>query len=180
VAAAVRLPDHLRLDFFGPIGGARLVLATDGSEAVALVPRQRLYDRAPASPRALARLTGLPFEAAGFVGLLRGQPPCAVTTQSPLASGQERGDGVIRCRLDDAIVTLRPGDGSWAGSIGIALESVRKSIRLDLIEGPTESNLAEELFAPAIPEGFVRGNLLGDGPPLLIVDEPGRPGGDHE
>ena len=180
MAAAVRPPDHLRLEFFGPLGGARLLLATDGSDALALVPRQRLYDRARASPRALARLTGLKFEPAGLVGLLRGRAPCAAADQAPEAADQggvER--ATVRCRLDDAVVALRVTDGSWAASISITLESLRKSIRLDLVEGPTESSLADDLFAPTVPEGFTRGNLLGDGPPLLIVDEPGSAEGDH-
>jgi hypothetical protein len=175
MAAAVRPPDHLRLEFFGPMGGARLLLATDGSDALALVPRQRLYDRARASPRVLARLTGLKFEPAGLVGLLRGQVPCAVSDQAPRVGEQAGADGtMVGCRLDDAEVALRVADGSWATSISIALESLRKSIRLELVEGPTESSLADDLFAPTVPEGFTRGNLLGDGPPLLIVDEPGR------
>jgi hypothetical protein len=181
MAAAVRPPDHLRLEFFGPMGGARLLLATDGSDALALVPRQHVYDRAHASPRALARLTGLKFEPAGLVGLLRGQSPCPPADQATVPAGENDRDGTtIRCRLDDAVVALRVDDGSWATSISIALESLRKSIRLDLVEGPTESSLADDLFAPAVPEGFTRGNLLGDGPPLLIVDEPGRAEGVHE
>ena len=180
MAAAVRPPDHLRLEFFGPMGGGRLLLATNGSDALAIVPRQRLYDRARASPRALARLTGLKFEPAGLVGLLRGQAPCTAAEQG---SGQADQGGVegdtVRCRLDDAEVAVRAAGGSWATSISIVLDSPRKSIRLDLVEGPTEANLPDDLFAPIVPEGFTRGNLLGDGPPLLIVDEPGRDGGDQ-
>jgi hypothetical protein len=180
MAAAVRPPDHLRLELFGPMGGARLLLATDGSDALALLPRQRLYDRARASPRALARLTGLKFEPAGLVGLLRGQAPCAAAEQVFEPADQEGVEGVtLRCRLDDAVVAVRVAGGSWATSIRIGLESVRKSVRLDLVEGPTASSLADDLFAPAIPEGFTRGNLLGDGPPLLIVDEPGGAEGEH-
>jgi len=180
MAAAVRPPDHLRLEFFGPMGGPRLVLASDGSQACALLPRQRLFDRARASSRALARLTGLKFETAGLVALLRGQAPCAGTGDTPLPAGQADGDGTVRCRLDDAVVTVRAGDASWAGSISIVMESIGKSIRLDLSEGPTPSSLGDELFSPAIPEGFTHADLLGDGPPLLIVDEPGRDEGEHE
>ena len=180
MAAAVRPPDHLRLEFFGPLGGARLILATDGADALAIVPRQHLYDRARASPRAMARLTGLRFEPAGLVGLLRGQAPCAAAEQATEPTNQEGMEGAtVRCRLDDAEVALRVTGGSWATSISIVLESLRKSIRLDLVEGPTAANLADDLFAPAVPEGFTRGNLLGDGPPLLIVDEPGPEQGDH-
>jgi hypothetical protein len=180
VAAAVRPPDHLRLEFFGPIGGARLVLAMDGWEAYALLPRQRLFDRARASPRALARLTGLKFESAALVALLRGQAPCAGTGATPLPAGQGSGDGTVQCRLDEAVVSVRTGDGSWARSISIVLESIGKSIRLDLSEGPTASILGDELFSPGIPEGFAHADILGDGPPLLIVDEPGRGEGEHE
>jgi hypothetical protein len=180
MAAAVQPPDHLRLEFFGPMGGARLLLATDGSEAYALLPRQRLFDRARASPRTLARLTGLRFEAAGLVALLRGQAPCAGTGDAPLPAGQGGEDGTIRCRLGDAVVAVRADDDSWARSIGITLQSLGKSIRLDRIEGPTASSLSDDLFAPAIPEGFTRGDLLGDGPPLLIFDEPGRVEGERE
>jgi hypothetical protein len=177
MAAAVRPPDRLRLEFFGPVGGVRLLLSTDGSEAHAVFPRQRLYDHAPATPRALARLTGLRFEPAGLVALLQGQLPCAASDAGPAPAGPADGDRPLRCRLDEAVVELRVGDTPWARSITISLEMLRKSIHLDLVEGPTEADLADDLFSPAVPKGYARGNLLGEGQPLLIVDEPARADG---
>ena len=171
MAAAVRPPDRLRLEFIGPMGGVRLLLATDGSELRAILPHERLYDRASATPRAVARVTGLRFRPADLVALLRGTLPCAGADGSPAAAGTLEVDGTRRCRLDDADVSLRVNEASWAQSISIVLGS-SQSIRLDLVDGPAEANLADDLFAPDVPEGYSRGNLLGDGQPLFIVDDP--------
>ncbi|HYV85209.1 MAG TPA: hypothetical protein VFB49_04795 [Patescibacteria group bacterium] len=168
----MRPPDRLRLEFIGPMGGVRLLLATDGSELRAILPHERLYDRAPATPRAVARVTGLRFRPADLVALMRGKLPCAGAGGSPAPAGTLEEDGTKPCRLDDADVSLRVNEASWAQSISIVLGTSHQSIRLDLVDGPAEANLADDLFAPAVPEGYSRGNLLGDGQPLFIVDDP--------
>ncbi len=77
MAAALRPPDRLRLEFFGPVGGARLIVAVDGADALALVPGDKSYEAAPASSETLDRLLGLPLNPAQVVALLTGRPMCS-------------------------------------------------------------------------------------------------------
>jgi hypothetical protein len=76
MAAALAEPDHLRLEFFGPVGGARLVAAADGSNAVAILPGERVYDSGPADSATLDRILGLPLNGAQTIALLTGRPMC--------------------------------------------------------------------------------------------------------
>jgi hypothetical protein len=76
MAAALVEPDLLRLEFFGPVGGARLVTALDGLQAVAIVPGERVYDRGPAEAATLDRILGLPLSGAQTIALLTGRPMC--------------------------------------------------------------------------------------------------------
>lgn len=76
VAVALLPPDRLRLEFYGPIGGPRLVVASDGASLLALWPLERSYDRSDAVPAAMDRLIGLPLDGRQVVALLMGRPMC--------------------------------------------------------------------------------------------------------
>ena len=76
MAVALLPPARLRLEFFGPVGGARLIVAADDTTATALLPHERAYDRAPATPETLGRLLGVPLDAEQLVALLTGRPLC--------------------------------------------------------------------------------------------------------
>ena len=76
MAAALLPPDRARLEFFGPVGGARVVVAVDGHDAVAMLPGERAYDTAAATPETLDRLLGLPLEPSQLVALISGRPMC--------------------------------------------------------------------------------------------------------
>lgn len=69
-------PDRLRLEFFGPVGGPRLVIAASRDQAVALRPADRVYERAESPARTLDALMGVPLDAAGIVSLFTGRPMC--------------------------------------------------------------------------------------------------------
>jgi len=76
IAAALLPPDRVRLEFFGPVGGARAVLVADTMEILALLPGERSYDRSPATSANLERLLGLPLPASQLSALLMGRPFC--------------------------------------------------------------------------------------------------------
>ncbi|HXH27898.1 MAG TPA: hypothetical protein VNL37_02570 [Candidatus Polarisedimenticolia bacterium] len=76
MAVALLPPDRLRVEFYGPVGGPRLVVAVQDDRAVALLPSRKAYDSGSATPRTLDRLLGVPLDAAGLVDLLTGRPMC--------------------------------------------------------------------------------------------------------
>ncbi len=77
MAAALLPPNRVRLEFFPPVGGARLIIASDGSTTTALMPVDRVYARQPTTPEIMERLLGLPFAGERLIALLTGQPMCA-------------------------------------------------------------------------------------------------------
>jgi hypothetical protein len=77
MAAALLPPNRIRLEFFPPVGGARLIVASDGSTTTALMPIDRVYARQPTTPEIMEHLLGLPFEGEGLIALLTGQAMCA-------------------------------------------------------------------------------------------------------
>ena len=80
MAAAIAPPDRMRLEFYGPVGGARLVLAVDGGTAVVLQPNEQLYEWGRADAETLERLVGLPLDGRNLIALLMGMPMCGAET----------------------------------------------------------------------------------------------------
>ncbi len=76
MAVALMPPDRIRFEFLGPVGGPRLIVAADDGNATALLPAERVYERADGSPGSFERLLGLPLDAGGMIALLTGQPMC--------------------------------------------------------------------------------------------------------
>ncbi len=76
MAAVLASPDRLRLEFFGPVGGARLVVAASRGTVTAIVPPERAWDRGPAEAGGMERLIGVPLQPADLVALLTGRPMC--------------------------------------------------------------------------------------------------------
>lgn len=80
MAVSIVPPDRLRLEFFGPMGGPRLVLAAAAESMVVLRPADRSFERSNTTSSALDRLLGMPVGAADFVALLQGTPMCPAGT----------------------------------------------------------------------------------------------------
>ena len=76
MAVSIAPSDRVRLEFFGPVGGPRLVLAATGDSVVVLRPADRSFERTGATASALERLLGVPVGTAEFVALLQGTPMC--------------------------------------------------------------------------------------------------------
>lgn len=76
LAVTLLPPDRLRLEFLGPVGGPRLVIAASRDEAISLRPAERVYERAGSPARALDGILGVPLDAAGLVSLFMGRPMC--------------------------------------------------------------------------------------------------------
>lgn len=187
LAAAIAPPARLRFEALGPAGGTRLVLATDGTRAVALLVPERRFDTAAATAEALAAWTGLPLGPAALVALLAGRAPCppadadhradagadrcpdtwfrpaGAAPAAPACSGTLHGrDGdrvlaTIECAGGEA----RGDAGGWPVRIRVDLRAGGRSIELRRIDGPAAAFLQDTLFAPGIPAGFERADLLG-------------------
>jgi hypothetical protein len=198
LAAAVVPPDHLRLEVLGPAGGARLVLATEGGRATALLLAGRRYDVVPATSTALEAWTGLPLGPVALVALLRGRAPCGARSGTaddgagadpcaglsfrPAAGDRAAGcSGTLEDHAGAPVATIEcAGDepGGWPERIRIDLPARGRSIDLRRTDGPTPALLQEALFAPDIPPGFERADLFagaGDEPLLDAGPEPGTP-----
>ena len=80
LAVSIVPPDRLRLEFFGPLGGPRLVLVAAGEVLVVLRPGERSFERSDTTPSALERLLGVPIGAADFAAILQGTPMCPAGT----------------------------------------------------------------------------------------------------
>ncbi|HKQ98995.1 MAG TPA: hypothetical protein VJV75_14060, partial [Candidatus Polarisedimenticolia bacterium] len=142
LAVAFRPPDRLRLEALGPAGGTRLVIATDGAEAVALLVSDRRFDRAPATPEGLARWTGLPLGATDLGALLQGKPPCGTSVRDTGAGASID----LRCEI---------GSGErWAGRVSAGSPDAEPRLVLTRSGDPVPARLADALFAPEIPPGF--------------------------
>lgn len=81
VAVALLPPDRLRLEFFGPVGGARAVLVSDGGAVLLALPGERAYELVPAGEAGLETILGLPLRPAVLVALLTGRPACPPEAQ---------------------------------------------------------------------------------------------------
>jgi hypothetical protein len=89
MAAAFAPPGRVRLEFFPPVGGARLIIASDGTTTTALLPADRVYLRQPTTPESMEQLLGLPLEGESLIALLTGQPMCAPDkTEQHVRSGR--------------------------------------------------------------------------------------------
>lgn len=161
LAVAYRPPDRLRLEALGPAGGTRLVIATDGAEAVALLVSDRRFDRAPATAEGLARWTGLPLGAADLGAVLEGKPPCG--TAVPDTTTGETID--LRCELE--------AGAGWAGRISAGSTDAGPRLLLTRSGPAVPARLADPVFSPAIPAGFERGRLAA----LSLRDAPLLEGG---
>lgn len=76
LAVTLLPPDRLRLEFLGPVGGPRLVIAASSDQTISLRPAERVFERAGSPARALDGILGVPLDAAGLVSLFMGRPMC--------------------------------------------------------------------------------------------------------
>jgi hypothetical protein len=195
MAAALSSPSFVRLEFFGQVGGARLIVATDGRQVTILDPVHRTYQRAPDTPDTSERLLGLALEGRRLFALLSGLLPCRPEGRGDsCVDGDLELDGIViaedgrpahvewRWRADrSALVGIDygskatgPGSG-WPAEIHLRLPRDGAVIHLFATQGPEPGPVDGALFAPALPAGFAERPLsaLGAGPALL-----GSGGGD--
>jgi hypothetical protein len=205
VAAALRPPSAARLEFLGPLGGSRLVVATDGGRATAFRPAERQFDTAEGTPASMERLLGLPLDGERLVALLSGSPRCATVNapagapwggaRRPGAGGtgsrpagdlvftadgeapdappagavlRDREGGAIIARVEYADRPTLPG-GCWPRGIRVRLPAQEVTLSLTALDGPAAARLADDLFAPPIPDGFEQRPIFGGpGDPALF------------
>lgn len=189
MAAALRPPAQARLEFLGPVGGPRLVVATDGAQATAILPAERRYDLTPATPDAMHHLLGLPLDGARLIALLSGVPLCTLPAAPGVAAGaweatcpagdirfsgvaEGPGGPLLEAVLFDSrsgaiLAKLEYGDrfalpgGRWPRDIRMNLPKENVAISLRALEGPLAASLSDDLFAPSIPESFERRAIFG-------------------
>jgi hypothetical protein len=80
LAVALRPPDRLRLEVYGPGGSPRLVAASSGASLLALLPAEAAYDRLAANAEEFDRILGIPVDGAGLIALLTARPLCSSET----------------------------------------------------------------------------------------------------
>jgi hypothetical protein len=76
LAVAILPPDRLRLEFFGPVGGPRVIFAASSDRSVTLLPGERTYGESSSSASTVDKLLGVPVDVAGLVALLTARPMC--------------------------------------------------------------------------------------------------------
>lgn len=162
VAVAIRPPDRLRMEFFGPVGGPRFVFAAAAARLVALDLAGRAYEEAGATAAAVERLLGLPVTPAGAIAILIGLSPGAL---------RDPEGGAIILVVDYGDDVPRTGD-DYPRQIRIDLPGRRTRVTLEAIEGPMNGDLPDALFTLEIPEGFSAG-----APAAARPLQPGRPAG---
>ncbi len=162
MAVSIRPPDRLRLEFFGPVGGPRFVLAAVGARLVALDLAERAYEETEATAAAVERLLGLPVTPDQAISILTGQSP------GPLL---DPGGGAIILAVEYGNGDVGVGDG-YPRRIRIDLPGRRTRLTLEALEGPMNGDAPDQLFTPGIPEGWSAGALAAARP--LV---PGRPAG---
>jgi hypothetical protein len=179
LAVALVPPDRLRLEFFGPVGGARAVLLTDGATVLVALPDERAYDLQPASAAGFDRLLGLPLEPAGVTALLTGRPICPpeareerVMTRPAAAFGRSVAWFEIACPPND--IRYRAVAGERGGILREA--SIRQSIGGAMILG-IEYDDHEEGLGPRWPRRL-RLSLPREGATLTLVAAEGPAQGD--
>ena len=101
MAAAILPPASIRLEFFGPLGGPRLIVASDGVRATAILPGDRAYDQVDAAPEAMRRMIGLPLDGRGLRGLLAGTSICPGEAGPAVRPDPASPDSPNGCALGD-------------------------------------------------------------------------------
>ena len=76
LAVAILPPDRMRLEFFGPVGGPRVIVAASSGQTLALLPAARAYERTRSSADEIDRILGMPVDVPGLAALLTGRPMC--------------------------------------------------------------------------------------------------------
>ncbi|OLE67806.1 MAG: hypothetical protein AUG09_00575 [Acidobacteria bacterium 13_1_20CM_2_68_7] len=175
MAVSIVPPDRLRLEFFGPVGGPRLVLAAAAETMVVLRPGDRSFERSSATPSALDRLLGMPVGAAEYVktrpaatfgrtvawyevtcppGDIRYEARCAERGGTLLGATVREGISgaiILEVEYGDYEKGLGP---RWPRQIRVRLPRRGASVTLVAVEGPWSAEIPETIFTPEIPEGF--------------------------
>lgn len=84
MAVLVQRPDRFRLELYGAVGGARLLVASDGTNLDAAVPGERMHATAAATEEAFGILLGVAIDGGELLDLLTGARPDAA---GPAAHG---------------------------------------------------------------------------------------------
>lgn len=167
LALAAELPARFRLELLPPVGGARLVLVSDGNGLRGAAPGERLCSAAESDVSGLDRLIGLPVGSADLLRILLGR----LAPSGEEATAMTAGTVVLRPELDGegalGGVTLQLGSGVVArvaygafigGGAGAVPERVRlmrgeRGVALELREADAGRPPAEAFELPC-PAGF--------------------------
>jgi hypothetical protein len=139
MAAALLPPDRLRLEFFGPAGGPRLIVAVDDAQALVLSPADRAYDAAEPTRATLERWVGVPVDARGLIALLTGRPMCGpesaeqqVRTRAAVAFGRDVSWYEVTCPPGDIRYEARCQDRGGVLKGAVIREGISGAIILEV------------------------------------------------
>ena len=148
VAIALLPPDRLRLEFFGPVGGPRLIVASDGTTVRVLRPADRAFDSAPATIPSMDRLLGLPLDGRQILALLEGRPMCdpdvtehQVMTKAAVAFGRTLAWYQVTCPPDDIRYEARCEDRGGILRQATVREGISGAMILQVEYGDHEEGL---------------------------------------
>jgi len=148
VAVALLPPDRLRLEFFGPVGGPRLILASDGTTVRILRPADRAFDSAEATVSSMDRLLGLPLDGRQILALLKARPMCdpevtehQVMTKAAATFGRTLAWYEVTCPPDDIRYEARCEDRGGILRQATVREGISGAMILQVEYGDHEEGL---------------------------------------
>jgi hypothetical protein len=191
LAVALSRPGRFRLEFLGPVGGPRVIVASDGRNLQALFPPQRLFGEGAATSQEMEVVLGLPLTPDEFLGLLTGSPGDAGMESNPrpgvrvtYIAGDWGGPSEAQVEVTGAsgdvsryrVQYLDPGDGPWGRHAReMRLQQGERVLTLRLKSASPELPPAQA-FQVEVPARFETVSL-GELPALgrLLFDEQGVP-----
>ncbi|HKY33675.1 MAG TPA: hypothetical protein VJV23_14180 [Candidatus Polarisedimenticolia bacterium] len=157
-AVALRLPDRLRVEVAGPLGGTRAVLAMRGDRVIVLLPAERAYLLETAGPGLFESLLGVRIDGPSLV--------------RALAAAAEPGHrGTVGPAGEDAFFVSHAEDRLTIAPVRPARDGFRRlELRVRELERTAADSLPDALFAPEAPEHWRRLGPPGSisGGPLLL------------
>ena len=141
-------PDRLRLEFMGPVGGPRLVIAAGKDRAISLRPGERLYEQSASPAGVLDGILGVPLDAAGLVSLFMGRPMCPpeavrveVQTRPAATFGRTLSWYTVSCPPGDVRYQARCAERGGALLSAVVREGITGAIILEIEYGDYERGL---------------------------------------
>ena len=157
-ALALRAPDRLHVEIFGPVGGTRAVLAMRGNQVIVLLPSDRIVIEGPPTRELFDALLGLRLDGPSLVRLLG---TLGDTQEGTLPRTRVEGGLRVTREASRLVAEADPPDPDGFQ---------RLELRVHELERVPANDLPDSLFSPTPPSGWRRldPDHLPPGGPLLL------------